>query len=355
MPEAKGFAVGGRPAAAFKADGIARKYPVPRLSILIPTLSDNQEFEYTLASVLQNRPEDCEVLVAHAFAYDDPYRLSGEVCFLPVPDAGQIVTLLNAGFEAACSRIVHVVQCGLEVEEGWTEDVEELFANSQVASVTPIVLDAASRSRVWSAGVGYSRWGRRFEHAAGRRLDERRSWQTGMIGPTLAAGFYRRSWWQRVRWDEKLGDEFADVHLNLTLAKLGATTQLAENSCLRSDGPPGLAVDEPYGFTAARRAEQLFWSHCGEQAGWGTAAWRAAFMLAEAVLALPSPRVLTGMAGRIAGLVGQANARQIRARIAEMADRVAAEQEAADASATLSLATARERRGAARTSHKRAA
>src|SRR5687768_12308563 len=145
-----------------RADGIARKDPVPRLSILIPALRDSREFEYTLASVLQNRPDECEVLVAHAFPYDDPYRLSGEVCFLPVLEAKQAVTLLNAGFEAACSRIIHVVQCGLEVDEGWTDEALEAFDDPRVASATPLVVDA-TRTKLWSAGVGYSRWGRRLE------------------------------------------------------------------------------------------------------------------------------------------------------------------------------------------------
>src|SRR5436305_571247 len=38
--------------------------PVPRLSIIIPCLGGAAEFDGTLVSVLQNRPADCEVLVA---------------------------------------------------------------------------------------------------------------------------------------------------------------------------------------------------------------------------------------------------------------------------------------------------
>ena len=46
---------------------------MPRLSIVIPCAQDTAWFESTLASVLQNRPADCEVLVVQPREYDDPY------------------------------------------------------------------------------------------------------------------------------------------------------------------------------------------------------------------------------------------------------------------------------------------
>ncbi len=57
-----------------------RLHPAPRLSILIPALGIAEELERTLLSVLENRPEDAEVVVVDAFGYDDPYDLgSAEV------------------------------------------------------------------------------------------------------------------------------------------------------------------------------------------------------------------------------------------------------------------------------------
>lgn len=44
-----------------------------RLSILIPFLGDRDSLETTLASVLRNRPEGTEVVVALGRDYDDPY------------------------------------------------------------------------------------------------------------------------------------------------------------------------------------------------------------------------------------------------------------------------------------------
>jgi len=336
------------------AHGIARKHPVPRLSILIPALGDSVDFEDTLASVLQHRPDDSEVIVAHARPYDDPYRLSGEVCFVARPQARQKVELLNAGFEAARSSIVHVVQCGLTVSEDWTESAIECFDAEQIASVAPLIIDADQPRRIVAAGQAYSSWGRVSTCCAGRKFD-RKLLSSKIIGPTLAAGFYRRSWWRSVRWDESLGDDFADAHFNLTIAELGGQTTLASDCILRSADPAGFAADEPYRFATARQAERLFWSHLRRRPAMATISSRAALMLVEALLALPSPRAATGLLGRLAGLLSRAKARAFREHLDQLAARLASEETEAGASATLSLAEARQRRMKPAPSKKQAA
>lgn len=313
---------------------------MPRLSILIPALGDG-DFEDTLASVLQHRPDDSEVIVAHARPYDDPYRLSGEVCFVARPKARQKVELLNAGFEAARSSIVHVVQCGLTVGEGWTEPAIECFEDEQIASVAPVIIDADSPRRVVAAGQAHSSWGRVSASAAGRKLN-RKLLSSDIIGPTLAAGFYRRSWWRRIRWDESLGDDFADAHFNLTIAELGGQTALASECILRSADHTGLAADQPYGFITARQAERLFWSHLRHGPPLAIVS-RAVLMLVEALLAFPSPRAITGLLGRLAGLLSRTKAQAFRTHVEELATRLAEEAEAG-ASATLSLVEARQKR-----------
>jgi hypothetical protein len=298
---------------------------VPRLSILIPALGEGCEFEDTLASVLQHRPDDCEVIVAHSQPYDDPYHLAGEVCFVPDPSASRLVELLNVGFEAACSSIVHVLRCGLTVEQGWTEPALECFDDESIATVAPVILAATAPYRIQSAGLGYSRRGQVFaEHAGRTSLKKLRS--SHFIGPTLAAGFYRRSGWRLVRWDEAYGDEFADAHYNLTLAELGASTMLASECVVHSHRPMGLSVDEPYGFRTACRAETLFWSHSSQQRTGAAIAGRVALMLGEALLALPSPQCITGLVGRAAGLLSQAHSVRHKLRIAELHNRLADEE-----------------------------
>src|SRR6476646_4128033 len=89
-----------------------RTRPVPRLSIVIPCLGGAAEFDSTLVSVLQNRPPDCEVLVAHSESYADPYGLRGEVHFIESPSSS-LIELLNAALAVTTGEIVHVVGCGL--------------------------------------------------------------------------------------------------------------------------------------------------------------------------------------------------------------------------------------------------
>jgi len=336
------------------AHGNARKHPVPRLSILIPALGDGSDFEDTLASVLQHRPDDSEVIVAHARPYDDPYRLSGEVCFVARPQARQKVELLNAGFEAARSSIVHVVQCGLTASEGWTESAVECLADEQIASVAPVIIDADSPHQIVAAGQGYSSWGRVSTCCAGRKFD-RKLLSSDIIGPTLAAGFYRRSWWRLIRWDESLGDDFADAHFNLTIAELGGQTALASDCILRTADHTCLAADEPYSFVTARQAERLFWSHLRQSPTIATMSSRAMLMLGEALLALPSPRAATGLLGRLTGLMSRNKPQAFRGHIDALAARLAGEDAEASASATLSLAEARQKRMKSLPSKKQAA
>jgi hypothetical protein len=327
---------------------------VPRLSILIPCLGDCREFENTLASVLQNRPDDCEILVAHVQDYHDPYHLRGEVCFLPVPEARSLVALLNAGFEAARSGIIHVLQCGMEVEEHWTEQAVEQLGDPQVASVAPLLVDVQTGSRLISAGLSYSRWGRRQAVAAGKSLASYRPNADELLGPTLAAGFYRRSWWRIARWDDTFGDAFADVHYGLTLRALGGQTLLATDCVIRSEKDRGWAADEPFDFATARSAERLFACHAQQPITTATRAFRALLMGVEAVAALPSPRAVTGLLGRVAGLLGHSPAADFAVRLAELRAKLAAEQ-AAETEATIPFPVVHERRSSPGMPQRRAA
>jgi hypothetical protein len=322
--------------------------------VLIPCLSDPRAFENSLASVLQNRPDDCEVLVAHACEYYDPYRLAGEVCFLHVPEARTIVSLLSAGFEAARSSIVHVLQCGLEVEEGWTDAALRRFDDEQVATVIPVITEAKRPDRMASAGLAYSRRGRVSAARAGRRLSSPEEQGVDIVGPTLAAGFYRRSWWRLVRWDDSMGDDFADAQLNLSLAKLGAITVLEPSCLIRAEAPVRPAADEPCGFLAARRAERLFWRQSQQAPSAGSITWRVALSLAEALLAMPSPRAATGLMGRMAGMFSSGDRRAYQQRMAQLAERLSVEKTEAEQAATVPFEAALRRRNT-QPSQKRAA
>jgi hypothetical protein len=172
--------------------GFDKEGPVPRLTILIPCVGGAAEFDATLVSVLQHRPADCEVLVVHTEPYDDPYDLDGEVQFLRTDRSCKLVDLLNEGLAAADGQIVHILRCGLEVTEGWTDGAVDRFSDADVAAVSPLVMEA-DRTTLAAAGVKWTVGGSRRVVADQRVLQGGSGrLRAGILGPTLAAGFYRR-------------------------------------------------------------------------------------------------------------------------------------------------------------------
>jgi cellulose synthase/poly-beta-1,6-N-acetylglucosamine synthase-like glycosyltransferase len=57
----------------------------PRLSIIIPAPGDETTLEETLVSVLENRPENSEIVVVLGFGYHDPWSVGEEVRFIQAP------------------------------------------------------------------------------------------------------------------------------------------------------------------------------------------------------------------------------------------------------------------------------
>ncbi len=237
---------------------------MPRLSIIIPSPHAPEQFEDTLASVLQNRPQDCEVIVAHSHPYADPYGLRGEVRFLQVSGTPQITDLLNSGIEAARGEIVHTLACGTSVEEGWTDSVLPHFEDEEVASVTPLLVDQRDPSHVVTAGVGHSSLGSRVLLGKGKLSRECRGLASRIQGPVLAAGFYRRSLLAAMGgFSTALGDELADLDLALSAKALGLCTTLETGSRILANEDVALTLSprNPRSFLAGRQAERLFWRH----------------------------------------------------------------------------------------------
>jgi hypothetical protein len=236
---------------------------VPRLSIVIPCLGGAAEFDGTLVSVLQNRPADCEVLVAHAQPYDDPYDLAHEVRFVEAP-GDSLVELINAGAEQARGEIVHNLACGLEVAEGWTAAAMQHFDDAEIAAVSPIVL-AADQTTVAAAGVRWSLGGARvvvndprvLSAGAGRL-------RTQILGPALVAGYYRRDVLLALGgFEPALGDELADVGLALDIEALGLLAVCERSSQIVQPAQPRSA--QASSAVAARAAQRLFHRHAARR------------------------------------------------------------------------------------------
>ena len=75
-----------------------------RLSIVIPVLRQLDRLEDTLISVLENRPADCQIVVVLNEPYNDPYQLSGEVCFIQAAAGSSFADTLNLGVVASLCR-----------------------------------------------------------------------------------------------------------------------------------------------------------------------------------------------------------------------------------------------------------
>ncbi|HUY91043.1 MAG TPA: hypothetical protein VMV10_20060 [Pirellulales bacterium] len=275
---------------------------MPRLSILIPFLGDRDSLENTLASVLQNRPEGAEIVVALSQDYEDPYQLGEEVHFIRVEPEASLVATLNQGFVACQAPIIHTLACGVTVGEGWADHARARFNDRRVASVAPLALQADDPERVWAAGLEYRPSG--VVRRRGHGLLAESAAQLGgdlagsdLAGPSLAAGFYRRAALGGVSpvFDPVLGPNFSDVDLALRLLAAGYTNVCEPSSLVFQ---PRLAAHSIDGWAQARQAERMFWRH-GSRHGWlHSLAAHLASVSGEFAGNLPRAKALVQLAGR---------------------------------------------------------
>ena len=235
---------------------------MPRLSIVIACLDESEVFETTLASVLQHRPGDCEVIVVHPFAYSDPYALAGEVRFVTGGPDSDILQLLNAGLESASGEVVHFLEPGTQVEADWTDAALDSFRQHQVAAVAPLVLMADDHRRVAYTGVRQGLAGRRRLGNVGR-LADRSMGRAQIVGPSLHAAFYRRSTLQVLGgFDAEVGHDAADLDLALKLRQLGFQCVTVAESHVIGPVPERHAQAS---FAAGRANERVYWRHTASQ------------------------------------------------------------------------------------------
>jgi hypothetical protein len=164
---------------------------VCRLSIIVPYDRDEAAFEATLVSVLENRPEFCEVIVAHDGSYCDPFDLGDEVRFV-IGDSPDAKSLLKTAINASLGRIVHFLASGARATEGWSEEPIEMFEQADLACVAPVIRDLSAGGRVVAAGWRDTSTGLRRPIAAGCNEPGRKD-IASVQGGYLAASFWRRS------------------------------------------------------------------------------------------------------------------------------------------------------------------
>jgi hypothetical protein len=292
---------------------------VPRLTIIIPWTGPVGPFEDTLAGVLQNRPAGCEVLVALAQPYEDPYHLGGEVTFLsPQGGKNDLVALVNRGVAASSAPIVHVVTCGLIASEGWTSAALLHFDDPTIAAVAPVLVNEQRPERIVSAGMNFTSAGARQLSQRGAAYDVARLVQSKPLAAPLGGGFFRKSVIEAIEgFDPSLGLGGADLDFALCAAELGLRTECEPTSILS-----GIATEQP-SLATGRAVEQLFWRHLLTDERRTRVPQHYVRMAGELAYSMVQPRWIAHLAGRVVGWIGASFDRGHAARIAAAQERLA--------------------------------
>lgn len=231
---------------------------MPKLSIVIPALDSLALLEPTLVSVLQNRPDDCEIVVLLSRAYDDPYQLGDEVRFVVVREGTDAARSLEAGLRICRGEVVHVLSAGAEVEEGWTAAALEHFLDQRIAAVAPLVLRSRDETDVvCSIGVEYGLGGTRRTLGRGQAAEEFDR-NIDVLGPTLVAAFYRREVLLTLPspFEAAVTDALVDVDLALQLKAAGYRAVFEPRSVAYLNDAQSPAASA---FASGRGAERVFW------------------------------------------------------------------------------------------------
>jgi len=271
---------------------------VLRLSVIIPVVRTLARLEDTLVSVLEHKPDDCDVIVVLDEAYSDPYNLAGEVTFLSAGPGTSLSRAINLGLGLSKTPLVHVLPSGSCVHCGWAEAAIHHFRDSRIGAVVPVTLDAQNPDRILAAGMGYDRAGQLVYLQRGVSVRETQLCHRTQVLPHFSGAIFRTASLQALHGaDESLGDRWVLADLTLRLLRIGSVTVL-EPRCLVSSDP----VTEPsaVGFAAARDAEAFFWRWRDRRSS--TFARHLALLTREIWSAVSQRQAWPSMAGRIAGL-----------------------------------------------------
>lgn len=238
----------------------------PRLSIVIPTPADTAAMEETLVSVLEHRPEDCEIVVSLGCEYADPWNIREEVRFVQAPAGSSLVGCVNLGVAASVGEVVHVLAAGWRATEGWTDLPMERFEDDGVGAVVPLGVAADDHDRVVSAGVRCAVGGRRIDVAAdtkwrrAKAADCPPAGATVPQGPVLETGFWRSDVLELAGrgFTTACGDTVADADMAITLSRSGRRVVVEPHSQVIVPAAVTRKV-RSRSFAAGLHAERLFW------------------------------------------------------------------------------------------------
>ncbi|MBN2296768.1 MAG: hypothetical protein JXM70_30360 [Pirellulales bacterium] len=273
-----------------------------RLSIIIPLTGSVQRMEDSLVSVLENRPDNCQIVVVLNEVYADPYDLKDEVRFVYTPIGCSPVECLNRGIDAAEGQIVHVLTPGTEVSPGWTEAALAHFEDRRVSAVAPLILRRDDPHRVVSAGLEYCRGGSFRRTAQGSQLAGIPHQARSTLGPDMLAGFYRKSALDLVdRFCGETGAAYSAVDLAMKLQHAGSECVFEPDS--RVYAHESITINEGV-VLETLQAERLFWRWAPSQGLLGSLPIHAFAICWHVFRAFPRPSMTGRIVGRFLGLCG---------------------------------------------------
>ncbi|MFM7207612.1 MAG: hypothetical protein ACKO4T_13200 [Planctomycetaceae bacterium] len=267
-----------------------------RLTVVIPAC-ETTGLEDTLVSVLEHRPDGCEVVVALSTPYDDPWNIRDEVSFVDVAPAGGLVGCVNAGVAVAAGDVVHVLAAGWRATPGWADAAMRHFARSSVAAVVPLAVSDDADHRPIAAGVRRTSGGRCATvvprpTAHGLAVDPLPS------APLLEAGFWAADIVREVGFAAACGDALAAADMAAALTAARADIVLEPESRVVSGPQRGRRSS----FQEGRSAERLFWRSLACERPAAALVAHAGEVVRHAVATAPLG-TLGMLAGRLAALL----------------------------------------------------
>jgi len=278
---------------------------VPRLSIIIPVPDDPIGLEETLLSLLENRPDPCQIVVVIGGDYDDPYDLAGEVDFVQIERGVGLIGCINVGICASSAPIVHPLLSGTEVGQGWAEAALTCFDDPEVAAVAPLIIDREDRSHVLTAGMGYRRAGIVRDIGHGLAVDEfSRSGHTTrpslVFGPDIRAGFYRKAALRKFGlFDVEAGECFSTLDMALSVQRAGLTCLIEPRCRMVAGKTPPVSIGR---WRRGWQLERLFRRWMPREGRLGASAGHALVVLAECIQCIVRPSMALQVAGRMAAM-----------------------------------------------------
>jgi hypothetical protein len=274
---------------------------VPRLSIIIPVWGKLKQLEDTLLSVLENRPDDSEIVVVLDEAYADPYHLKDEIRFVEAPRGAGLAAAINQGLLVSRGPIVHLLLCGARVYEGWCDAALERFDDPGVAAVAPVLVDQGRPATILAAGVSYGPGGRIRLLGRGRPTAAAADYQRRIQSPHLVAGFYRQSALSSaLLFSPDVGDRLTVLDMALSLQQAGLRTVLEPQCRVAAAAGADCRVGP---FRRSLELERFFWRFF-PRGGWAVAVLcHALVVLGESLAGIPRLTAPAQLAGRLLGML----------------------------------------------------